>query len=91
MALLTERTPTLVCQPVGPPPSSLHLTPLADEISALLETMQGRIYRTFWQVERVITSLFELVDDRVPVHRSVGEDRQQEEIEMPFQRLSSHT
>lgn len=91
MALFTESTATFVGQSVGTSPSSLHHGPLTGEQVALLEPMQSRVDRSLRKVERVTAAFTQFVDDGVPMLCAVRKDGQQQEIEMPFQRLSTHT
>jgi hypothetical protein len=53
--------------------------------------MQSRVDRSLRKVERLIAASSQFIDDRVPVPCTIRQDGQQQQIEMPFQRLSSHT
>jgi hypothetical protein len=40
--------------------------------------MQGRVYGPVGKVEDLLGASFELLDDRIPVHSTIGNDRKQQ-------------
>lgn len=74
--MITKRSPTLVSQPVGTSPSSLHHSPFATEKPALLKAMQSWIDRSLRKVEFVIAAVTQLIDDDVSVLCTVRNDGQ---------------
>jgi hypothetical protein len=53
--------------------------------------VQRWIYSSIGKVEDLIGASFELLDDRIPVHGTVRNDGKQQQVEMSFQRFSTHT
>jgi hypothetical protein len=52
--------------------------------------MQRRIDSSLRQVEGSGAPPLQLLDDPIPVRGLVGDDRKQQEIEVPFERLGAH-
>lgn len=91
LVLLSESGGSTPGERVSPPSPPLHLAPIASQKTRLLQPMESRIYRALWKIKRLTAPESQLLDHGVAMFGAVRNDSQQQEIEMPFQRLPSHT
>jgi hypothetical protein len=53
--------------------------------------VQCWIYGSVREIKDLIGASLELLDDRIPMHGTVRNDSQQQQVEMSFQRFATHT
>src|SRR5579864_5746119 len=76
---------------VDAPPAPVGLVPAAAQESVVLELPQRRVDRAFRVVELPGARQPYVLDDRVAVHRSRLQRRQQQQLQVSGKRLSRHT
>src|SRR5437764_274149 len=85
-----ERAPAACRQLVDAPAATGAARPRARKQPALLEAVQRRIDGSLREIECAAAAPLQLLDDPVAVRRLVGDDREQQEVEVSLEGLGAH-
>jgi hypothetical protein len=65
--------------------------PLTGQEPEIFKAVESRVYRSLGEVEQPVRAFTQMGDDRVAMSRLCAEDGQQQQVEMTFYLVCTHT